>query len=47
MPLTTEQLQAVDKVHQLIDQVNAIIIGKENITKLTITAMLAGGHVLF
>lgn len=47
MPLTTEQLRAVEKVHHLIEQVNAIIIGKENITKLTITAMLAGGHVLF
>lgn len=47
MPLTAKQLQAVDSVHQLIDQVNAIIIGKGNITKLTITAMLAGGHVLF
>lgn len=47
MPLTTEQLQAVAKVHHLIEQVNAIIIGKETITKLTITAMLAGGHVLF
>ncbi|MGP6138958.1 MULTISPECIES: AAA family ATPase [unclassified Jeotgalibaca] len=47
MALTKEQLQAVRKVHLLIETVNAIIIGKENITKLTITAMLAGGHVLF
>lgn len=47
MPLTAEQVQAVEKVHQLIETVNSIIIGKETITKLTITAMLAGGHVLF
>ncbi|MBM6615769.1 MoxR family ATPase [Desemzia sp. RIT804] len=30
-----------------MDTVNQIVIGKQDVTKLTITAMLAGGHVLF
>lgn len=47
MPLTPEQNQMIDQIHLLIKKVNEIIIGKENITTLTITAMLAGGHVLF
>lgn len=47
MTLTPEQIQAVDKMHLLIKKVNQIIIGKEEVTTLTITAMLAGGHILF
>lgn len=47
MPLTQEQLDATKQIQQLIKTVNRIIIGKEEVTKLTITAMLAGGHILF
>lgn len=47
MPLTQEQLNAVHRIHGLFKTVNRIIIGKEEVTKLTVTAMLAGGHVLF
>ena len=47
MTLTTEQIESVDKIHLLIKKVNQIIIGKEEVTALTITAMLAGGHILF
>lgn len=39
--------ETIHKLHELIDTVDTIIIGKKPITKLTIVAMLAGGHVLF
>lgn len=38
---------SIEKLHTLIDTVDRIIIGKKNVTRLTIVAMLAGGHVLF
>lgn len=47
MPLTQDQLNAVNRIHRLFKTVNRIIVGKEEVTKLTVTAMLAGGHVLF
>lgn len=47
MSFTPEQLHAIHQIHDLITTVNRIIIGKEEVAKLTITAMLAGGHVLF
>ncbi|MDE1548367.1 AAA family ATPase [Jeotgalibaca caeni] len=47
MPLTQEELRAVEQIHRLFRTVGQIIIGKEEVTKLTLTAMLAGGHVLF
>lgn len=47
MPLNQEQLDAVNRIRRLFKTVNQIIIGKETVTKLTVTAMLAGGHVLF
>ena len=33
-------------VNKLIENVNKVIVGKENVTKLLLTAMIAGGHVL-
>jgi MoxR-like ATPase len=39
--------QSVRQLHKLIDTVDDIIIGKKDVTRLTIVAMLAGGHVLF
>lgn len=39
--------RSVSKLHTLIDTVDRIIIGKKDVTRLTIVAMLAGGHVLF
>lgn len=47
MPLSEEHQYAVKQLHQLMDTVDTIVIGKKEITKLTITSMLAGGHVLF
>lgn len=47
MPLSEPHKQSIRQLHQLMNTVNQIVIGKENITKLTITAMLASGHVLF
>ncbi|MFO8068894.1 MAG: MoxR family ATPase [Alkalibacterium sp.] len=38
---------SIEKLHTLIDTVDSIIIGKKDVTRLTIVAMLAGGHVLF
>jgi len=48
-PLTLSQKHqhAVQQLHQLIETVDQIVIGKSDITTLTLTAMLAGGHVLF
>lgn len=31
----------------LIDHINTVVVGKPDIIKLTVTALLAGGHVLF
>lgn len=47
MVLTQDQLNKIHRLHRLVKAVNQVIIGKEDITTLTITAMLAGGHVLF
>ncbi|WP_255565913.1 MoxR family ATPase [Desemzia sp. RIT 804] len=47
MSLSEQHQQSIHKLHQLMDTVNQIVIGKQDVTKLTITAMLAGGHVLF
>lgn len=47
MVLSDKHQHFVRQLHQLIDTVDHIVIGKKNITKLTLTAMLAGGHVLF
>lgn len=38
---------SIQKLHELIDTVDHIIIGKKEVTRLTIVAMLAGGHILF
>lgn len=47
MTLTKQQQQTIDQLHELIDTVDHIVIGKKETTRLTIAAMLAGGHVLF
>lgn len=47
MTFSTQTTQSIDKLHQLIDASEQIIIGKKEVTRLTIVAMLAGGHVLF
>ena len=47
LPLSEQHQQSIRQLHQLMDTVNQIVIGKKDVTKLTITAMLAGGHVLF
>lgn len=38
---------SIEKLHTLIDTVDSIVIGKKDVTRLTIVAMLAGGHILF
>lgn len=35
------------KISELIDEMSSVILGKREIIQLTITAILAGGHVLF
>jgi len=47
MSFSTELNQSILKLHDLIDAVDRIVIGKKEVTRLTIVAMLAGGHVLF
>lgn len=47
MTFSKQTVQSIDKLHQLIDAADQIIIGKKEVTRLTIVAMLAGGHVLF
>lgn len=47
MPLSEQHQHSIHQLHQLMDTVNQIVIGKKDVTKLTVTAMLAGGHVLF
>lgn len=39
--------EAKQRLDAVIDQVETVIIGKREVIKLTIAAMLAGGHVLF
>ncbi len=36
----------VSKVSEILNNMNRVIVGKEEISKLLLTAMLAGGHVL-
>lgn len=38
--------RCLDMVGKILNNMNRIIVGKENISKLILTAMLAGGHVL-
>lgn len=47
MTLTQDHLDKIHRLHRLVKTVNQVIIGKQEVTTLTITAMLAGGHVLF
>lgn len=47
MTFSDATIQSIKKLHQLIDVADQIIIGKKEVTRLTIVAMLAGGHVLF
>lgn len=36
-----------EKINQLIDEMEKVILGKRDVLQLTVTAFLAGGHVLF
>lgn len=47
MALFQQTHLSIERLHTLIDTVDSIIIGKKDVTRLTIVAMLAGGHVLF
>lgn len=47
MTFSHDTHHSVKKLHTLIDTVDRIVIGKKDTTRLTIIAMLAGGHVLF
>lgn len=38
---------AHEKLTQLLDEMEKVILGKRNVLQLTVTAFLAGGHVLF
>lgn len=37
----------LSKISVLIDEVEKVILGKREVVKMTVTALLAGGHVLF
>lgn len=41
------QEEIVGKIPRLIDEVEKVIFGKRESIRLTIAALLAGGHVLF
>lgn len=34
------------KVIEIMDNVSKVIVGKEDVTKLVLTSLIAGGHVL-
>lgn len=39
--------QNLTKITTLIDEIEKVVLGKHNVIQLTVTALLAGGHVLF
>lgn len=39
--------QNLTKITTLIDEIEKVVLGKRNVIQLTVTALLAGGHVLF
>ncbi len=47
MSKINEQQQTQQSIAQVIEEVSNVIVGKEEVIKLTISAMLASGHVLF
>ncbi|MEC6748843.1 MoxR family ATPase [Marinilactibacillus sp. XAAS-LB27] len=47
MTYSVQTEQSIAKLHTLIDTVDQIVIGKKEVTRHTLIAMLAGGHVLF
>ncbi|API88232.1 AAA family ATPase [Marinilactibacillus sp. 15R] len=47
MTFSNQTTQAIRKLHTLIEVVDQIVIGKKEVTRLTLNAMLASGHVLF
>ena len=47
MTYSNQTTQAIQKLHNLIEVVDQIVIGKKDITRLTLIAMLSSGHVLF
>lgn len=47
MTFSSEIQHAIKKLNTISDTVSRIVIGKEKSTRLTLIALLAGGHVLF
>ena len=47
MTFSSETQHAIKKLNTISDTVSRIVIGKEESTRLTLIALLAGGHVLF
>lgn len=39
--------QSIRKINQVINEVEKVVLGKEEVIKLTLTCLLAGGHALF
>ena len=39
-------LQVAEKVRQVADQIETVIVGKRDVVELALTAFLCGGHVL-
>lgn len=39
--------QSMRKINQVIHEVEKVVLGKEDVIKLTLTCLLAGGHALF
>lgn len=37
----------IEKVSELINEISKVVLGKKEVIQLTVTAILAGGHVLF
>lgn len=40
-------MENLQKIHQLIDEVEKVILGKREVIQMTVAALLADGHVLF
>jgi MoxR-like ATPase len=47
LPLGTKPSQAPDSLNQLIAAVETVFLGKRETVRLAVTALVAGGHVLF
>lgn len=39
--------ESVEKINLVINEVKKVVLGKDEVVKLTLTCLLSGGHALF